>query len=122
MTRTGNTKCSQGCGGAGLPPPLFLLVITHSFSMSVGLFLLCKQVHFSDFTCSMSLTYFPARMGVQLLSGAVWPSSDPTTLLPVALFCLLFSWLSNIPLHTRTTSLPIHLSMDIYIASTSCIL
>ena len=45
-------------------------------------------------------------------------SLDPSTLLQVTLFHF-FPWLSNIPLCTCTTSLPIHLLMDFLVAPMS---
>ena len=45
----------------------------------------------------------------------------PSTSLNVAQLCS-FLWLSNTPLHVCTTSLPIHLSMDIWVVSMSWLL
>ena len=57
----------------------------------------------------LCLTYFISMIMISL---------DPSMLLQITLFYS-FLWLSSIPLHISTTSLYIHLSIDIQVVSTS---
>ena len=92
-------------------PPL---VSIRLFSTSVSQFLPCKPVqlhHFSRFHI-YGLTY-DICFSLSDLLHSVWQSLDPSTSLQMTQFHS-FLWLSNIPLYICiTTSLFIHLLMDI---------
>ena len=100
-----------------IPPSFPPLVPVHLFSISVSLFLLCKQVHlyhFSKFYIYELIhnTWF----SLSDLLHSVWQSLHTSTSLKMAQFCS-FLWLSNIPLFVYTTSsLSIRLLMYIDIA------
>ena len=96
-----------------LPSHFPPLVSIRLFSTCVSLFLSCKRIHLYHFSrfhiyaliydiCFSFLTYF-----------TLYDSLGPSTSLQMTQFHS-FLWLSNIPLYICTTSsLSIHLSMDI---------
>ena len=92
-------------------PPLVSIPL---FSTSVSLFLPCKLVHLYHFSRFhiYALTY-DICFSLSDLLHSVWQSIGPSTSLQMTQFCS-FLWLSNIPLYMCTTSsLSIHLSVDI---------
>ena len=92
-------------------PPL---VFIHLFSTSVSLFLPCKPVHLYHFSrFHIYVLIYNICFSLSGLLHSVWQSLGPSTSLQMTQFRS-FLWLSNIPLYICTTSsLSIHLSMDI---------
>ena len=96
-----------------IPSLLPLLGSIHLFSMSVFLFLLCKQVHL----------YYFSRYHIHVLIYGISlymtvSRSNHTSINDPILFLL---WLSNIPLYIYTTSFFIHSSVDLHL-SCFCVL
>ena len=98
------------------PSPTSPLASTSLFPMSVSLFL----IH-SSF---VSYFRFPRVSDIiEYLSFSFWLSVIISRSVQVAVSGILFLWLSSSPLHIRTTSsLSIHLSVDIKVVSLSWLL
>ena len=98
-------------------PPL---VSIRLFSTSVSQFLPCKSVHLYHFSrFHIYVFIYDICFSLSDLLHSVWQSLGPSMSLQMMQFHSVL-WLSNIPLYICTTSsLSIHLSMDILVASMS---
>ena len=98
------------------PPPHSFppLVSIHLFCTSVSQFLPCKPVHLYHVSrFHIYVLIYDICFSLSDLLHSVWLSLDPSTSQQMTQFRS-FLWLSNIPLYICTTSsLSIHLSIDI---------
>ena len=92
-----------------LHPPLVFICL---FSMSVSLFLLCKQIHLYHFFRShIYALIYNTWFSLSDFLHSFWESLGPSMSLKVAVS--FFLWLTKIPLYVCATCLSIPLSMDI---------
>ena len=99
------------------------LVSIRLFSTSVSQLLPCKAVHLYHFSrFHIHALIYDICFSLSNLLHSVWQSLGPSTSQQMTQFRS-FLWLSNIPLYVcTTTSLSIHLSMGIQVASMTWLL
>ena len=86
---------------SNLPLPCSYLLVTINLSISVTLFLFCRQVHLYPFSLDSTYKWYH-MIFVFLWLHSVWSSLGPSMLMQMTLFCF-YGWVI-FHLHIYTTS------------------